>query len=480
MKLIFFELNEVPWSVIDDFCRHRPSSALAKCLAECHQFETVAADKTALSPWKTWPTVHRGVNDEMHMIHDFGQDLAEANAAYPPLWEILSSHGISTGVCGSLHTHPVPTNLDHYKFFLPDTFALSDDCHPKILSKFQNFNLSMARESPRNVSTRIPWRAAFDFLLNAKELGIRRETIYGVAAHLISERTRPWLRLRRRTYQFVLTFDVFMRFLESTKPQFSTIFTNHVASAMHRYWAAAYPEHYEKLDYDRDWIHQYRNEISFAMTKFDFALKGILEFMAKNPDFRLCVLSSMGQEAVPFSALDTQLYLMDPVKFMVRAGLETHEWSARPAMMPNVNVVVDEGKVPQFRKFLGEIVIDGQYLAFREKSGGFFSFDFGHPNIHDKPQFLRLRGELVPFDQLGLKCVKIEDRSGSSAYHMPNGAMFMYDPATRPTNPSRRKISTLEIAPTVLNLFSIVPPSYMAKPLRPLGNTVVSKVLSAE
>ena len=38
-----------------------------------------------------------------------------------------------------------------------------------------------------------------------------------------------------------------MKQLELHKPSFSNCFTNHVASAMHRYWAAIFPEDFDDL-----------------------------------------------------------------------------------------------------------------------------------------------------------------------------------------------------------------------------------------
>jgi hypothetical protein len=67
-KIILFELNEVPYKVIDYYCRIRPNSTLARILAEGEQFETVTEDQLALDPWISWPTLHRGVPDTMHHI----------------------------------------------------------------------------------------------------------------------------------------------------------------------------------------------------------------------------------------------------------------------------------------------------------------------------------------------------------------------------------------------------------------------------
>ncbi|MEO5571069.1 MAG: hypothetical protein ABIT08_01305, partial [Bacteroidia bacterium] len=99
-KLILFELNEVPWRVMNDFCTKFPESFLAQNISKCSKFETVTPDKGELSPWITWPTMHRGVPNTMHQIKDFNEDLTLVNTKYPSVWEILQQNGIKTGVCG--------------------------------------------------------------------------------------------------------------------------------------------------------------------------------------------------------------------------------------------------------------------------------------------------------------------------------------------------------------------------------------------
>ena len=187
-KIILFELNEVPWRIIDQYRKWFPRSTLARRLSECRQYETYSEDVGHLSPWTTWPSVHRGVNDARHFIAHFGQDLAEVDREFPPLWEILASHGVSTGVCGSLHSYPLPKDPAKYSFFLPDTFAAGSECFPNSMSLFQEFNLKMARDSARNVSSKVPWGMALRLLAKAPELGLRFRTFLDVGRQLVSER----------------------------------------------------------------------------------------------------------------------------------------------------------------------------------------------------------------------------------------------------------------------------------------------------
>ena len=83
--VILFELNEVPFRVLDEHCRRHPEGALAQLMPACDQYETWAED-SVLSPWITWPTVHRGITDERHRIRHLGQDVGDADGrwALPP------------------------------------------------------------------------------------------------------------------------------------------------------------------------------------------------------------------------------------------------------------------------------------------------------------------------------------------------------------------------------------------------------------
>ena len=65
-KVVFYELNEVPRKVLVDYTQANPRSALAQIYRHSAFYETVTADKGHLSPWITWPTLHRGVTNEKH------------------------------------------------------------------------------------------------------------------------------------------------------------------------------------------------------------------------------------------------------------------------------------------------------------------------------------------------------------------------------------------------------------------------------
>lgn len=119
-KLIFYELNEVPFRVIDDYCKRHPDAFFAKHCAKLYQYET------------------------------------HADASRP-----LASNGVKVGLFGSLHSHgSYPSSEDlknSYRFYVPDVFPRTTAPTSSALSSFQKFCLSMVRKSARNISTAFEW-----------------------------------------------------------------------------------------------------------------------------------------------------------------------------------------------------------------------------------------------------------------------------------------------------------------------------------
>jgi hypothetical protein len=467
-RIVLFELNEVPWRIVDEYVADHPHAALSRILRSSRCYTTVTADRGHLSPWTTWPTLHRGVNDEQHMIGSFGQDRAQADRCFPPVWQLLHDAGVSVGICGTLHSFPAPEGISSYSFYLPDTFAADATAFPAELEAFQEFNLTMVAASSRNVDTAIPRAAALKFLRQTPKIGIRPRTFAALAQQLLAERRSPWLSTRRRSFQSIFAFDLFEKQLKTTRPAFSSFFTNHVASAMHRYWAAGHPGDYEEVALDKEWMDKYRGEVPWAMGRADDMIAALAEFVEANPAYELWIASSMGQGPTFAQPLETQLYLDDLPTFMrAVGGVPATGWSGRPAMLPQRNVHVAADFADHFEAALRQITVAGAPLRFRRADDGFFSMEWGQPNLHDRPDAVRIAGLVrIPAD-LGLRIVEIEERSDTTAYHVPRGVLAIYDPSDRSVKSTEREdVSVLEMAPAILARFGVAAPDYMQEPSR--------------
>ena len=87
----------------------------------------------------------------------------------------------------------------------------------------------------------------------------------------------------------------------------------------------------------------------------------------------------------------------------------------------------------------------------------------------------------MPLEQLGLENISIEDETNTNAYHIKEGSLIIYDPQDTKPKVIRRNISCLEIAPMILQNFSVKIPEYMnqlvklnSNPERNYQNTLVA------
>src|SRR4029453_1798267 len=135
---------------------------------------------------------------------------------------------------------------------------------------------------------------------------------------------------------------------------------NHVASSMHRYWPATFPEDYRAKQLPEDWKRSFRDEIAFTMREADRQLGILLDFVDRHPAYALAVMTSMGQAAVDDTEIvRTQLYIADRARFMQRMGVEPHQWSARRAMLPRYVFQLEESVSGAFRERIAGFEVNG-------------------------------------------------------------------------------------------------------------------------
>ena len=462
-KLIVYELNEVPDRVLRWYVERDPDSPIARMLNHGRYASSVAEDSGILSPWTTWATLHRGVTNDTHTIADLGQNLDEIDADYPPIWRLLKDAGISTGVFGSLHSYPPPADIEGYTYYMPDTFATGPEAHPKDLEPFQAFNLSMVDTSGRNVDSGLPIASAASFLVKAPFLGLRAGTIMRVGKQILDERMEPIRRVRRRTTQTDLAFDFFLAQLRKSQPQFTTFFTNHVASTMHRYWPATFPQDYSKKDLPDGWEEQYSGELLYTMDVANRHIGELQAFCRKHPEHALVVISSMGQAAVDNDEIVlSQLYVEDRTAFFGALGIAESDWEARRVMLPRYVQSLSGSAAKVLRAKLPTVRINGEPIIHSEHTEGVFMVKFGHINLDEDTLSVEVEGKPIDWRSAGLKVTPIQDATGSYAYHVPEGIVLVWDPEDERAETVNETIPTQAIAPAMLQAYGVTPPAHMS------------------
>jgi hypothetical protein len=467
-RFILFELNEVPLRVVRYFADRSPGSAFARILAKGRHWTTVTPDQGHLSPWITWPTLHRGVSSADHKIGALGQDVAGVDRKFPPVWSILAAAGRRVGMFGSLHSYPPPADLDRYDFYVPDTFAAGPEAKPAELAAFQQFNLHMVDRSGRNVSDELPVKQALSFLLRSLPAGIRPATMAKIARQVASERIWRHRTARRRTIQSLLAFDLFLAQLQAKKPDASFFFTNHVASSMHRYWPATFTADYSATKWSDEWVRRFAGEVDYVMAEADQMLGDLLAFADRNPDYIVLVASSMGQAAVDEAArqISTEVLLRDMSKFLRAIGVDG-AWQRRRTMEPTYTLAFDdEATADACLEALSKVKIAGQPIEHRRLDAQGIEIVLGQSNLRDDDVTVTIGNRAVPPEEAGIANVPIEDEVGAAAYHIPEGMLLAYDPRSEwGRSMQDEPISTMRIAPTLLELQGVRPPAYMGRPI---------------
>lgn len=486
--MLLFEVNEVPFPVLDDYVARHPTSTLAEVMNHGRQFETVCEDQIELDPWISWPTLHRGVRDVDHRILHLSQDLTTANASFPPIWDLLGRAGVTYGVFGSLHSELVGAPLPCCAFHVPDVFVPDPHAHPDHLRWFQSFNLAMTRKSGRNVDRSIAFGELGRFALQYLGRYRRAHTMAMAVRVLATEQVRHHLACRRRSVQPLVAYDVFEKELLQHQPSFATFHTNHVAAALHRYWAAAYPQDIDRNQMPEDWRRRYGGEVDFALAQLDELLARMLSGPAKR-GYKIVFVTSLGQAGVASKPSPGFRTIVDLAAFMRGLGFEPASWSEGHAMVPNISVTLAADVADEFERRLLDLRVGGvaPYRCDNEVP------PFTYTRANDSFQlYLYFEGLCTALDvqrdgqvhdeaDFGVGFMPHQDGIACSGRHTPGGSMVVYE-SGRTARSGRGRISTLDIAPAILGHFGVEVPGYMNKAQTDLldveGETVIDLVRS--
>jgi len=451
--VIMYELNEVPWEVVDFYVSRNRRSGLAQIVKLSKCYTTCTADVGELHPWVTWPTLHRGVDNTVHKIEFLNQDLSEASA-YPPIWETASKAGLSVGVFGSLQSYPVPQDT-RYAFYVPDTFAPAPDALPAAYIPLQELNLQQTAADGGIVSDFKPSLKTVANVLRLFQVGLSLKTAFRVARQLLLEKVEPAYKTRRAVLQAPIQFDVFKHALRETSPDLCTFFTNHVAGMMHRYWRHTFAEQFDQdSNIKTDPVRS--SNIEYAMSFADEQIAYLKKY-ADEAGASLLIVSSMGQEAIHRRGGD-QARVSDVTKFVRAIGF-TRPFKSHLAMHPDFNFEFETTEdVERFAELLGQFTFaDGRALAYKVYVSG-CTLNFGlaqPPERRDQNVIVSTTadgaGKTVRFDEAGM--IRFE-RDVGTAYHQPRGIAIWYERDGVPDG-SRAEIDSRQIRPMVLSALGI-------------------------
>jgi hypothetical protein len=464
LDVILYELNEVPWTVVDYYIERRPDSNLAALVHRGQSLTTHHDDSVHLSPWRTWPTVHTSTYD--HNSFDLGQDPATFRG--DPIWDVAERAGLSVGIFGPLQSWPA-RQFSHGDFYIPDTFSQDSKTYPASLQRFQQFNLAMTIENGFSSDAPLNAKTLLATSVDLVRHGLTLRSAFTLAVHLIRERRDGRYKARRPALQVVPGFDLYWRLHRKHQPRLSIFYTNHVAAMMHRYWGDAMPCYTDSHHYVADDVYG-----SFIMTAMDYAdkqLGRIRKYLAANPQSMLVVAASMGQGPVESRFTDRGLFVLeDHAQLVSRLGLKPAELGL--AMYPCLSLVFANGAAAQESVApLESVIAEGGHPLFYDGScrlegktvtleidNAYHTAD-AEPRMSTQLHFRPLGAESdvtgTPAD-LGLT-IRARIGGDNTAYHIPEGMMLAYGAGVSP-DPSRKEVDVLDVAPSLLaNVLGVAP-----------------------
>lgn len=446
--LICYELNEVPWRVLDTFVRKFPRSFLAGVIDSCEQFITITEDEGELHPWTTWPTMHRGVCNTEHRLQFINQDKSAA-VRFPPIWEVLADNGVSIGVFGSLQSYP-PYKSPSTRFFVPDTFAPHANTIPVKLEAFQRFNLRASSDNKAIVS-----ESNLKYLYHTGDLlrtGVTVSTLAVAAFHLAREKASANYKILRPLLQPRFAFDVYFQSLRQHKPLFSTFFSNHAASMMHRYWSDLYPDDFVARE-TRDKIRA--SAIMRAVLIADKQIEALYRF-AKREDYALAVASSMGQEAIERGAYEPEIFLRTIDKLLELFDLPG-SCVMQPAMQPDITLKFkDRDRLYKFCERLAQLqTLDGKKILEPRYQPAGTTLNITAvrgSGLRGSSDLLFNESKVVPH-KIGIELITRDQGTG---YHCREGSLIWMDAGLRRQKGPRRKIDSRAYFKMILEHFSLL------------------------
>lgn len=446
-QLVVVEANEIPKRVIEDLAPSDRIPFLAGMLDRGELIETEVTEDLPrdLYPSQTWASLNTGVPWASHGVYWYGDPKP---ADYPFYWQTAARSGRSVGLVNTLHSSPLSSQCadGDYRFVIPDCFAADPSTLPARYESFQRANLSLTGANSRRVALRPPTADLVRLGLSLPRLGLRPRTLLELGRLVAGVASGRLPRERFRFGQFLVQRDLFLRLLHRRQPDLAMLFTNHVASVMHRYWYARYPEDFGREHYAPEWVARYRDEIPAALVLLDRFLAELGSWCALN-DRTLVVVSSMGQG--PSAQLETatrwEAVVSDGLRFLGSLGIDDG-FRVVGSMAPQLSLSCDgPSRASEIAAVLSAVEA-GPVFWDVDRTGDVVTLTY-HLEVIDEST-VRIGGARRPARSVGVDVYPVDDHS--SGRHIARGILGVANsPSFKP--PVDNVIDHLDFAPAVLD-----------------------------
>lgn len=306
-KVINLEINEISPELLKNYISKKRNknkfltNLYRKNILKIFTTKALDVEKEKLYPSQTWASFHTGMPYKEHKCYWYS-DFLESEYL---IWNKLASRNKTVGILNCVHSSKVPSDLfknKNIKFYLPDCFGDKQIAKPLRYKNFNSFNNSLVSDSARvtgifNIAKNII-KNIFFIIKDPRSYGISFFSFFcilKIVYYSFKKSNKELLRMA----QFPLIASIFLDLVNKFKPEYTAVFSNHVAGNMHRYWYAHDLESFiNKSKYPLKWIRQNSEAINISIDLFDDFL-GLILKKINLKEYTICITSSMGQEANP-------------------------------------------------------------------------------------------------------------------------------------------------------------------------------------
>ena len=224
MKLIFIELNEVNFDVVQNYLNSGACLPGFKKIMENNFITTTAESEYAhLEPWIQWPSIHTGKVYSEHQVFRLGDFV---NSDHKQFFEKVENVGFSVGAISPMNA---ANKLVNPAYFIPDpwTQTSTDGSYfSKSIASAVSQGVNDNSQSKLSLTTIINLGLAFLFLVNPRRF-------IPMVKYAFRSLGKPW---RKALFLDMLLYEIHKTLFKRKAPDFSTLFLNAGAHIQHHYF----------------------------------------------------------------------------------------------------------------------------------------------------------------------------------------------------------------------------------------------------
>jgi Type I phosphodiesterase / nucleotide pyrophosphatase len=457
---IVLEFNELSPSLMDVFISRGILPNFQALRDQSQVFVSDAEEESPnLEPWIQWVTAHTGLSFREHGIFDLGDG---HKLTQPRLWEILSSHGYSVWICGSMNAafhSPIKGHI------LPDPWSTGISPHPA--GEFDTYFNYVRRNVQEHSRKDSPLGSGdhLKFLTYMATHGLSAKTASWTAQRLLEERRTGRGRWKRATVLDRFQWDVFCHYWRRNKPDFSTFFLNSTAHLQHLYWRNMQPERFRLAPSSEDQA-DHANAIEYGYRAMDAIVGECLQLAGAKANVILC--TALGQQ--PCLAYEEKggktFYRIVSAKDFFRFVGITTPYEYAPVMSEQFHLYFESEAAAEPAEALLKAVrmADGNpVMMVRREGREIFAGCTIFRQVEPATPVISAAGDSTPFRTLLYQAAGLK-----SGMHHPDGILWIRQAGAQP-RVHKSRVPLRAYAPTILSLYGVDPPAGMADPLPGFG-----------